>query len=352
MVMKIHLVWAASIPPKINLQDQNGPKRIVENTVFFQVEQHLLVARHNLNPRFKASSHVVCFLFLSNELTWTFIFKEHLDRSKWNIGMCLFNGYNDSTIKLGTIKSINHKSIVAFYSILPIGKSSVLTVALIEALNLVALWRGHVDALHPLVGRLAWWDPTWLSLCRKSNAKRVYLCLSNYSWSFGLSFNSFNLMKHHEVAPCHVLSLDSQHGVTWSIIRWAAQARHQHRLGNALKACCILANSSNVSKATYETTKRSKVFKSIQKSEVCLRHLGMYFILHRLNRCFLISSDNNNWFMLFRQVRVCLKGMFFPAKHIIGTLAQRSILESSFTKESWSAWTPKKCLGARATATS
>ncbi len=256
MVMKIHLVWAASIPPKINLQDQNGPKRIVENTVFFQVEQHLLVARHNLNQRFKASSRVVCFLFLSNELTWTFIFKEHLDRSKWNIGMCLFNGYNDSTIKLGTI---NHKSIVAsLYSsnwqVLSFNGSTPetdfarhlrlpvvarwATPLLIEALNLVALWRvrGRSSSIG---GTLAWWDPTWLSLCRKSNAKRVYLCLSNYSWSFGLSFNSFNLMKHHEVASCHVRSLDSQHGVTWSIIRWAAQARHQHRLGNALKACCI-----------------------------------------------------------------------------------------------------------------
>ena len=132
---------------------------------------------------------------------------------------------------------------------------------LIEALNLDA----HMDALHPLVG--------WTA---------------NMAWPGPLSDG---LQKHD---PAN--SIDRICEVCW--------------LGNSLKApLASLANSKKCFESYTWNNKKGQKYAKVRR--VQKRHL------HWLNRCFLISSDHsNNWLMLFRQVRVCLKNMFVPAKLI------------------------------------
>lgn len=84
-------------------------------------------------------------------------------------------------------------------------------------------------------------------------------------------------------------------------------------LGNSLKACCIPCQFLKCFQSyTWNNKKIRKGQKYAKVRSVQKRHL------HWLNMCFLISSDhNNNWLMLFRQVRVCFKNMFVPAKLIL-----------------------------------
>lgn len=125
-------------------------------------------------------------------------------------------------------------------------------------------------------------------------------------------------MKYHEVASCHV--------------RWTANMAWPGPLSDGLqkhdpahsidRSCKVLLPWKFFEGLLHPLPipqmfpklhmKQQKGQKYAKVRSVQKRHL------HWLNMCFLISSDhNNNWLMLFRQVRVCFKNMFVPAKLIL-----------------------------------